>query len=56
MGESLLKFMVILLSTINASVWEVYTESRLMALVWVAIAIAFIYWMGDDMRRKGFAV
>lgn len=56
MGESLLKFTVILLSMTNASVWEFYTESRLMALVWVAIAIGFAYWMADDMRRKGFAV
>jgi hypothetical protein len=55
MGESLLKFTMILLSTINASVWEFYTESRVMALVWVAIAIAFVYWMADDVRRKGFA-
>lgn len=55
MGESLLKFTVILLCTINASVWEFYTESRVMALVWVAAAIAFIYWMAADMRRKGYA-
>jgi hypothetical protein len=56
MGESLLKFTVILLSTVNASVWEFYTESRLMALVWIAVAIAFAYWMADDLRRRGFAL
>lgn len=56
MGESLLKFMVILLSTVNASVWEFYTESRVMALVWIAVAIAFAYWMADDRRRRGFAL
>jgi hypothetical protein len=54
MGESLLKFMVILLSTINALIWEFYTESHMMALVWIAIAIAFTYWMAADVRRKGF--
>ena len=55
MGESLLKVAVILLSMVNALVWEFYTESRMMALVWVAVAIAFAYWMADDLRRKGFA-
>ena len=55
MGESLLKFTVILLSTINAAVWQFYTQSTAMALVWVAVAIGFTYWMGDDLRRKGFA-
>lgn len=55
MGEALLKIMVILLAAVNASVWEFYTESRLMALVWMAVAISFAYWMADDVRRKGFA-
>jgi hypothetical protein len=56
MGEALLKITVIMLAAVNASVWEFYTESRLMALVWIAVAIGFGYWMADDMRRKGFAV
>jgi uncharacterized membrane protein YoaT (DUF817 family) len=55
MGESLLKFAVIMLAIINASVWEFYTESRVMALVWVAVAIAFFFWMADDVRRRGFS-
>lgn len=56
MGESLLKFTVILLSTVNALVWELYTESTLMALVWIAVAIGFMYWMAADVRRRGFAI
>jgi membrane protein YdbS with pleckstrin-like domain len=50
-GNRALKLMVILLCSINAAMWEFYTESRIMALVWVAVAIAFVAWIIDDMRR-----
>lgn len=53
MGEPLLKIAVILLSLINASVWWFYTESAFMAVVWLAVAIAFAYWIADDVQRKG---
>jgi len=51
LGNRLLKLMVILLCTINALMWEYYTESTFMAIVWGAIAIAFVVWIADDMRR-----
>ena len=51
-GDVLLRITVILLSSINAVMWEVYTESRFMALVWVAIVIGFIGWMIYDKRHR----
>jgi membrane protein YdbS with pleckstrin-like domain len=50
-GNRALKLMVILLCTINAVMWEYYTESRLMAIAWAGIAVAFVAWIIDDMRR-----
>ena len=50
-GNRLLKLMVILLCTINALMWEYYTESRIMALIWLAVAVGFVFWIIDDMRR-----
>jgi hypothetical protein len=31
--------------------WEYYTESRIMAIMWGGIAVAFVFWIIDDMRR-----
>jgi uncharacterized membrane protein YvlD (DUF360 family) len=50
-GNRLLKLTVILLCCINALMWKFYTESTMMAIVWGAIAIAFVYWIIDDIRR-----
>jgi uncharacterized membrane protein YvlD (DUF360 family) len=35
----------VLLSSINAVMWEVYTQSTFMAIVWAAIAIGFVGWI-----------
>ncbi len=51
LGTRVLKLMVILLCTINALMWKFYTESTMMAVVWGGIAIAFVVWIVDDMRR-----
>ena len=50
-GNRALKLLVILLCTINSATWELYTESRMMAIIWAGIAIAFVAWIIDDMRR-----
>jgi hypothetical protein len=50
-GDRLLKVGVVILCSINAAMWEFYTESTVMALVWAAIAIAFVIWIGKDMSR-----
>ena len=50
-GNRLLKVAVVFLCTVNALMWEFYTESRIMAIVWAAIAVGFIFWIIDDMRR-----
>jgi uncharacterized membrane protein YoaT (DUF817 family) len=51
LGNRLLKLMVILLCTINALMWEYYTESTIMAIAWGGIAVGFVLWIADDMRR-----
>lgn len=50
-GNRLLKLMVILLCSINALTWQYYTQSTFMAIVWGGVAIAFVAWIIDDMRR-----
>ena len=50
-ADRLLKVGVVVLCSINAAMWEFYTESRVIALVWVAIAIWFVIWIAKDMRR-----
>ena len=52
MGNSILKIGVIILSGINAVMWEFYTESTFMAVVWLAIAFAFTGWFGYDVRNR----
>ncbi len=52
MGNRALKLMVILLCTINAATWELYTESTFMALLWGAVAVGFAYWIADDVARQ----
>jgi hypothetical protein len=42
MGTVVLKIGVVLLSAINAVMWEFYTQSSVMAAIWLAISIGFI--------------
>jgi len=51
MGNRALKLMVILLCCINSAMWLFYTESALMATLWGAVAVGFLVWIIDDMRR-----
>ncbi len=51
MGVRALKLLNILLCSINAAVWLLYTESTVMALLWGATAIAFIIWIAVDIRN-----
>ena len=51
MGIRALKLLVVLLCGINAAVWLLYTESPVMAMLWVATAITFIIWIGNDIRK-----
>jgi hypothetical protein len=50
-GNRLLKLMVIFLCCVNALMWEYYTQSRIMAILWGGIAVAFVMWIVDDIRR-----
>ena len=49
-GTRLLKLAVVLLSSVNAVLWEVYTEAPVMAALWVGIGVSFVYWIIDDIR------
>jgi hypothetical protein len=50
-GNRLLKLTVILLCCVNCLMWEVYAESMFMAIAWAGIAVGFVFWILDDMRR-----
>jgi membrane protein YdbS with pleckstrin-like domain len=50
-GNRLLKVAVVILCSINAVMWEFYTESTVMAVLWAATAVAFTIWIADDVRR-----
>jgi hypothetical protein len=52
MGNDLLRIAVIILSSINAVMWEFYTESTFMAVVWGTIAIAFLVWTVREIRYR----
>ena len=51
-GNVLTRFAVVLLSSINAVLWEVYTEAPVMAAVWAGIAVWFVIWMVRDARNR----
>jgi len=48
----LTKLAVVLLSTINAVLWEIYTEAPVMATIWAVIAIAFLVWIVREARQR----
>jgi hypothetical protein len=51
-SDILTKLTVVLLSSVNAVMWWVYTDSRLMGVVWATIAIAFAVWMKREAARR----
>jgi len=48
----LTKLAVVLLSTVNAVLWEIYTEAPVMATIWAAIAVAFLVWIVREARQR----
>ena len=50
-GTRLLKMAVVFLCSVNTVMWEYYTQSRMMAIMWAAIAVGFVIWIVNDMRR-----
>lgn len=51
-GDVLTKLTVVLLSSVNAVMWWVYTESRFMGAVWALTAVVFAVWMKRDAARR----
>jgi hypothetical protein len=52
MGNNLLRIAVVILSSINCVMWEFYTESTLMAVIWAAIAVSFLVWTVREIRNR----
>jgi uncharacterized membrane protein YoaT (DUF817 family) len=52
MGERALTLVVVLLCAVNSAVWLLYTESPIMAMAWGGVAIGFLIWIADDVRRR----
>ena len=52
LGNALLKIAVVFLCSVNAVMWEVYTEAPVMATLWAAIALGFVIWMIYDARHR----
>ena len=52
MGNDLLRIAVVILSSINAVMWEFYTQSTFMAVVWASIAIIFVVWTVREIRYR----
>ena len=51
MGSRALKLMVVLLCTLNATIWFYYTEAPIMAMLWSGTAVGFIVWIMMDVRN-----
>jgi hypothetical protein len=51
-GDVLTKLTVVLLSSVNAVMWWVYTDSRFMGAVWALFAIVFAVWIKRDASRR----
>ena len=49
-GDVLTRLAVVLLSSVNAVMWKVYTNAPFMAAVWAAIAVGFALWIRRDRR------
>jgi hypothetical protein len=52
MGNDLLRMAVVVLSSINCVMWEFYTESTFMAVIWGAVAIGFLVWTVREIRNR----
>ncbi|HVO89136.1 MAG TPA: hypothetical protein VMV45_11385 [Casimicrobiaceae bacterium] len=51
MGNRALKLMVVLLCTINATLWYGYTEAPIVATLWAGTAVFFFGWIISDIRN-----
>ena len=52
METVVLKIGVIILSAINAVMWQFYTQSTSMAAIWLAISVGFAYWTVHEIRNR----
>jgi hypothetical protein len=51
LGDVLTRFAVVLLCSINAVMWWVYTEAPVIATMWAIVAVAFVIWIVKERNR-----
>jgi len=52
LSNTLLRVAVVFLCSVNAVMWEVYTEAPVMAALWAIIAVGVVIWMIYDARHR----
>jgi hypothetical protein len=50
-GDVMTRLAVVLLSSINAVMWWIYTEAPVIATMWAIIAVAFAIWIAKESSR-----
>lgn len=51
LSDVLTRFAVVLLSSINAVMWWIYTEAPVIATMWAIVAVAFAIWIAKERNR-----
>ena len=52
LSNALLRVAVVFLCSVNAVMWEVYTEAPVMATLWAVTAVGVVIWMIYDARHR----
>ena len=51
LGDVMTRFAVVLLCSINAVMWWIYTEAPVIATMWAGVALAFVIWILKERNR-----
>ena len=51
LSDVLTRFAVVLLCSINAVMWWIYTEAPVIATMWAIVAVAFAIWIVKESNR-----
>ena len=51
LGDVMTRFAVVLLCSINAVMWWIYTEAPVIATMWAIVAVAFVVWIVKERAR-----
>ena len=50
-GDVMTRYAVVLLCSINAVMWWIYTEAPVIATLWAIVAVAFAIWIAKERNR-----